>query len=222
YLAGNFQAATNHGNDWSPETGPEMIRDLRPGLLNNMYYIYIWLPANTSFKVTQGRSWDINYGQNGGNLEAPGNDFNVPNAGYYRISIDRANMKYDIREGRMGFVGGATGAGWDPPGVFPNYAMGLAATNLFVGLTNLNTDQWKLIDNTAWNNGSNSVDETRSYGTESGPGSTLQVNGDNFASPAAAGRYRVIWDGRNPDDVKYDMSPATEMRLVGDGIDEPG
>src|SRR5690606_33193805 len=84
------------------------------------------------------------------------------------------------------------------------------------------TDQWKLIDNTAWNNGSNSVDETRSYGTESGPGSTLQVNGDNFASPAAAGRYRVIWDGRNPDDVKYDMSPATEMRLVGDGIDEPG
>jgi hypothetical protein len=106
--------------------------------------------------------------------------------------------------------------------VFPNYRAGLAATNLFVGLTDLNTDQWKLIDNTEWNNGSNSVTETRSYGTQSGSGSTLQVNGDNFAAPAAAGRYRVIWDGRNVDNVKYEMSPATEMRLVGDGIDEPG
>lgn len=224
YLPGSYQAATGQGNDWSPETAPELIRDLRPGLLNNMYYIYIWLPAGAQFKVTQGRSWDVNYGGTGGNLQQNSPDnFSVASAGYYRISIDRNAMRYDIREGRMGFVGGATGAGWTPPNVFPNYRKGLAATNLFVGLTDLNTDQWKLIDNDAWNDGSNSVGETRSYGTGGGSGSTLEINGpNNFVAPPSAGRYRVIWDGRNVDNVRYEMSPATEMRLVGNGIDEPG
>lgn len=220
YLPGSYQGATNQGNDWSPETAPELIRDLRPGLLNNMYYIYIWLPAGAQFKVTQGRSWDVNYGGTGGDLvqNSPDN-FSVASAGYYRITIDRANMKYDIREGRMGFVGGAIGAGWSPENVFPNYRMGLAATNLFVGLTDIAVDGWKLIDNDIWNNGSNTLDETRSYGTPGGSGSTMEVNGGNFNPPASAGRYRVIWDGRDPDNIRYEMSPATEMRLVGDGIE---
>ena len=224
YLPGSYQAATGQGGDWSPETAPELVRDLRPGLLNNMYYIYIWLPAGAQFKVTQGRSWDVNYGGTGGNLvqNSPDN-FSVASAGYYRVTIDRNTMKYDIREGRMGFVGGGTGADWNPPNVFPNYRMGLAATNLFVGLTDLTTNNWKLIDNNEWNNGSNTVNETRSYGTTGGSGSTLQVNGsDNFNAPPSAGRYRVMWDGRDVNNIKYEMSPATEMRLVGNGIDEPG
>ena len=33
-----------------------------------------------------------------------------------------------------------------------------------------------------------------------------------------AGRYRVIWDGRNPDALKYQIMSATEMRVVGDGM----
>lgn len=220
YLPGGYQGSTNQGNDWSPETAPEFIRDLRSGLLNNLYYLYIWLPANAQFKVTQGRSWDINYGGSGGNLEQnSGTNLSVSAAGYYRISIDRRNMTYDIREGRMGFVGGGTGAGWSPESVFPNYRMGLAATNLFVGLTNLTTDQWKMIDNDAWNNGSNTISETRSYGTSEGSGSSPEVNGGNFNAPGSAGRYRVIWDGRDRDNIKYEMSPATEMRVVGNGID---
>lgn len=218
YMPGGYQAATGNGNDWDPPTAPEFIRDLRTGLLNNMYYLYIYLPAGAEFKITQGRSWDINYGGSGGTLSSGGANLSVPTAGFYRISINRNTMQYDIREGRMGFVGGATGAGWDPPGVFPNYALGNAGTNLFVGLTDLTSDGWKLIDNNAWNNGSNAVDETRSYGTTAPSGSTLQINGDNFANVAAAGRYRVIWDGRDRDNVKYEMSPATEMRIVGDGM----
>ena len=118
----------------------------------------------------------------------------------------------------MGFVGGATGAGWDPPSVFPNYAMGAAGTNLFVGITDLGSGGWKLIDNNEWNNGSNTFNETRSYGTNGGSGSTLQVNGDNFNDVASAGKYRVIWDGRDVNNIKYEISPATEMRVVGDGI----
>ena len=118
----------------------------------------------------------------------------------------------------MGFVGGATGAGWNPPNVFPNYAMGFAATNLFVGLTDLTIDGWKMIDNDSWNNGSLDVDNTRSYGSASVVSGPMLINGDNLPAVSAAGRYRVIWDGRDRDNIKYETSPATEMRVVGDGI----
>ncbi len=222
YLPGGYQGSTGNGNDWDPPTAPELIRDLRGPVFNKMYYIYIYLPANAEFKITIGRSWNINYGGTGGNLVANGANLTVASAGFYRISVDISALKYDIKAGRMGFVGGATGAGWNPPGVFPTYALGNSGTNLFVGLTNFTSGGWKLIDNDQWDNGSMTVSETRSYGTPGGDGSTLQVNGANFNDYPSAGRYRVIWDGRDRDNIKYFTSPATEMRLVGDGMNVPG
>lgn len=222
YMPGSYQSSTGNGTDWTPGDAPEFVRDLRPEVLNKLYYMYIYLPANAEFKITQGRSWDVNYGGTGGNLSTGGDNLRVSAAGWYRISIDVANMKYDIREGRMGFVGGATGADWTPGNVFPNYALGAAGTNLFVGLTNFTTGGWKLIDNNTWNDGSNSVAETRSYGSSGGSGSTLVVNGPNMPDITTAGRYRVIWDGRDVNNVKYEISPATEMRVVGDGINQAG
>ncbi len=225
YLPGGYQSGTGNGNDWDPPTAPELIRDLRSGVFNDMYYIYIFLPANAEFKVTTGRSWDVNYGGSGGNLaQNSGTNLKVTTAGFYRITVNRTTLKYDIRAGRMGFVGGATGAGWNPPNVFPTYAMGNAGTNLFVGINTFVANQgWKLIDNNAWDNGSKAVDETRSYGTAGGDGSTLEVNGSNFAditnSPV---RNRIIWDGRDVNNVKYFTSPAAEMRLVGDGMNQAG
>ncbi|GAB2838746.1 SusE domain-containing protein [Ferruginibacter profundus] len=227
YLPGSYQASTGNGNDWDPPTAPELIRDLRAGVFNDMYYIYIYLPAGAQFKVSEGRSWNIAYGTGaapGSITSNNGGNFSVTNAGFYRITVNRTTLKYDIREGRMGFVGGATAAGWNPPGVFPTYAMGTAATNLFVGINTFPSNGgWKLIDNNAWDNGSKAVDETRSYGTPNGDGSTLEVNGANFAditnSPV---RNRVIWDGRDVNNVKYFMSPAAEMRVVGDGINQAG
>ncbi len=226
YMPGGYQSSTGNGNDWDPPTAPEFIRDLRPGLLNDMYYMYIYMPAGLEFKFTQGRAWDINYGGNGaGDLTLNGgSNFTVPVSGFYRITINASTMKYDIREGRMGFVGGATGAGWNPPGVFPNYALGNSGTNLFVGLTDFTTGGWKLIDNDSWNGGSstNEVFETRSYGATGGDGSTLGINGPNFPDITTAGRYRVIWDGRDRDNIKYFISPGAEMRVVGDGINQAG
>lgn len=219
YLPGSYQAETGQGNNWDPGTAPELIRDLRPGALNKLYYTYIYLPAGAEFKVTQGRSWDVNYGGSGGALAQNGPNFRVDNAGWYRISIDRTSLQYDIREGRMGFVGGAFAHGWNPPDVFPNHAMGLAATNLFVGLIDFtNTGEWKLIDNNSWNNGDINVFNTRSYGANGGSGSTMEINGGNFPGVSDAGRYRVIWDGRNRDNIRYEISPAAQMRVVGDGI----
>jgi hypothetical protein len=219
YLPGSYQAQTGNGNDWSPETAPELIRDMRPEALNSMYYTYIFLPAGAKFKVTQGRGWDINYGGSGGNLEQNGSDFEVTTAGVYRISIDLKTMKYDIREGRMGFVGGAVdGVGWNPGATFPAAQMGFAGTNLFVGIHEFSTGGWKMIDFNDWNDGSFTVTNARSYGSTGGSGSTMEVNGPNMPDITTAGRYRVIWDGRDPDNIKYEISPATEMRVVGDGI----
>jgi hypothetical protein len=218
YLPGSYQGATGNGNNWDPSTAPEFIRDLRPAALNKLYYMYIYIPAGAEFKITQGRSWDVNYGGSGGNLSAGGANLTVATSGVYRISIDRTTLQYDIRQGRMGFVGGATGAGWNPPNTFPTYAMGAPAKNLFVGLTDFTTGGWKLIDNDAWNNNDITVLNTRSYGSTGGSGSSMVINDANFSDISTAGRYRVIWDGRNVDNIKYEMSPATEMRVVGDGI----
>ncbi|MFM2117556.1 MAG: hypothetical protein RL316_746 [Bacteroidota bacterium] len=219
YMPGGYQSATGNGNNWDPGTAPELIRDIRPEAMNKLYYIYLYLPANAEFKVTQGRDWAINYGGTNNNLAQNGANFSVSTAGVYRISIDRANMKYDIREGRMGFVGGATGAGWNPGASFPTYAMGHPEKNLFVGLTNLNSaGGWKLIDFNNWNNGDVTVFNARSYGSTGGSGSTLEINGANMPDVSSTGRYRVIWDGRNVNSIRYEISPATEMRVVGDGI----
>jgi starch-binding outer membrane protein SusE/F len=218
YMPGSYQAATGNGNDWDPGTAPELIRDLRTAVFNSLYYTYIYLPAGAEFKFTQGRDWAVNYGGTGGTLSLSGANVSVSTAGVYRVTIDVKNLKYSIKSGRMGFVGGATGAGWNPPNVFPTYAMGAPATNLFVGLTDFATDGWKLIDSSAWNDGSNSASETRSYGSTGGDQSTMEVNGANFPNITTAGRYRVIWDGRDVNNIKYWISPATEMRLVGDGI----
>lgn len=223
YLPGGYQSSTGNGNDWDPPTAPELIRDLRASVFNKMYYIYIYLPANAEFKITIGRSWNVNYGGSAGVLSGAGANLTVPTAGYYRVSVNIATLQYNIMAARMGFVGGSTGAGWNPPGVFPTYALGNAATNLFVGLTNFTSGGgWKLIDNNQWDNGSQSVSETRSYGTAGGDGSTLEVNGANFNDYPSAGRYRVIWDGRDRDNVKYFTSPGTEMRVVGDGMNQAG
>jgi hypothetical protein len=219
YMPGGYQSATGNGNNWDPGTAPELIRDIRPEAMNKLYYMYIFLPANSEFKVTQGRAWDINYGGTGGVLQQNGANFSVSTAGVYRISIDRANMRFDIREGRMGFVGGATGANWSPSASFPNFALGHPERNLFVGLTNLNSaGGWKLIDNNDWNSGDITASNARSYGANGGSGSTMLVNGPNMPDVSASGRYRVIWDGRDVNNIKYEISPATEMRVVGDGI----
>jgi hypothetical protein len=117
----------------------------------------------------------------------------------------------------MGFVGEQPPDG--PPNVFPDYAW---CTGVKVRWRTTTADGWKLIDNDHWNDGSNHVAETRSYGSNGGSGSAVESNGPNFPNISSAGRYRVIWDGRDVDNTVYQISPATEMRLVGDGINQPG
>ena len=222
YMPGSYQSSTGNGIDWDPGTAPEFIRDVRPEAMNKLYYMYIYLPGNSYFKVTRGRSWDTNFGAGSNNNIEPGtmnNNFFVSTAGVYRVSIDMANMKFDIRQGRMGFVGGASGAGWNPGNVFPNYGMSHIEKNLFIGITNFGADIWKMIDNNDWPNADISAFNNRAYGSTGGSGSTMTVNDfNNMAAISTAGRYRVFWNGRDVNNIKYEVYPAAEMRVVGNGI----
>ncbi len=223
YMPGSYQGATGNGTNWTPQDAPELIRDQRVGANNNVYYIYINLPAGTAFKITEGRAWTTAYGSTGPTTASTsGADFTVAAAGYYRISLNRTTGTYDIRAGRMGFIGGATPTGWNPPGVFPNNALANAGTNLFIGVTTFGSGGWKLIDTDAWDNGGFATNETRSYGGANTTNGPVAINGGNFPDFATAGRNRVIWDGRDVNNVKYEMSSATEMRIVGDGLNMPG
>lgn len=223
YLAGSFQSASGYGNDWDPTTGPEMIRDLRSGLINNMYYVYMYFPAGAEFKFTQGRSWDVNYGTGatpGTLTTANGGNIKITTAGVYRVCINRTTMTYDVQAGRMGFVGGAvTNVGWDPSKVFPTAQMKFLSDNKFLGIYDFTADGWKMIDADHWNNGGNSTDVTdpHSYGSTGASGSTLVINADNMPNITTAGRYRIVWDGTDVNNVKYSLSPADKMYVIGSG-----
>ncbi len=230
YMPGGYQSALGQGSDWTPTNAPELIRDQRSGGANNsIYYTYVYLRANDEFKITEGRDWAVNYGAasspsgTAGNLG--GDNFKVTTSGNYRISINRTTRKYDIRLGRMGFVGGAVpGNGWSPATTFTdaNSQMGLVRRDQFIGVNDFNADGWKMIDNNDWNSGNVDITNNRSYGSSGGDGSPLEVNGANMPNVTSAKRYRVIWDGTNPNSIKYFMNPATEMRVVGDGINQAG
>ncbi len=223
YMPGSYQGATGNGTDWTPGDAPELIRDQRTGANNNVYYIYIYLPANSQFKITEGRAWATAFGSTGATTASTsGGNFSIVAAGYYRITLNRTAGTFDIRAGRMGFIGGATPTGWNPPGVFPNNALVNSGTNLFIGLTTFTSGGWKLIDTDAWDGGGYATNETRSYGGTSTTGGSVIINGGNFPDFAAAGRQRVIWDGRDVDNVKYSVSSGTEMRIVGNGMNMPG
>lgn len=227
YMPGSYTTPS-----WDPPTAPEMVRDMRSGGgVNSIYYTYVSLPANTEFKTTQGRAWDVNYGPSTSTTGTSGilalgssNNFKIASAGIYRVSVDRVNMTYDIRTGRMGFVGDAIpGVGWSPSATFstPAAQMTLLGRDKFIGIANFNVGGWKLIDNNDWNSGPISISDTRSYGATtdgSGNGTSMVINADNMPNISTAGRYRVIWDGSNVNDIKYVFNPANEMRVVGDGI----
>lgn len=232
YMPGGYQSATGYGTDWTPADAPEFIRDTRSAAMNKIYYTYVYLPAGAQFKITQGRSWTTSWGPStattgtSGSLTAgSSNNFSVSTAGVYRISFDISNLTYDVRSGMMGFVGGAVpGNNWTPATSFTdvNSTMGLVRRDQFIGVNDFTASGWKIIDNTSWNNGNVDITNNRSYGSTGGDGSPMEINGANMPDIATAGRYRVIWDGTDPNNIKYFINSATQMRVVGDGINVSG
>jgi hypothetical protein len=72
-----------------------------------------------------------------------------------------------------------------------------------------------MIDNNDWPNGSVSYSRDFEDGLN---GKLREDGGPNFKWEGATGPVRVIWDGRDVKQPKYLITPATEMRVVGNGM----
>jgi hypothetical protein len=218
---------------WNPPQSIRLIEDSRfPGT----FFIYTkliasgggikFLSENTDWNTPTQKVYGNSGGDgNGGNLLQSSNSGNITIAadGVYRITVDLTANKYYLQTavangiGGMGMIGQFQG--WSQPAVKMNYV----STDLFIYIATMGTnDEFKFHDGNDWTNSSNNLN--RWYATDNtnkmviDPGSGF----NNFKWTGATGRVRAIWDGTDPLNLKYDLSSAAEMRVVGDGINQVG
>lgn len=217
---------------WDIALSTRMIEDPRfPGT----YFTYINLSGSSELKFVNGQAWPpasgaVDWGQDPtapvGNITDVGeSNVQVSGAGVYRITFDLSNKKYYLQTavsngiGGMGMIGAFQG--WSQPATKMSYL----GVNKFIYLANMNTnDEFKFHDGNDWDNGANN--KNRWFAVDNGNGGKMVVDPgsgyDNFKWTGGAGRVRAIWDGSNTTNLTYSLTPATEMRVVGNGINQAG
>lgn len=222
-----FMVGSATPGDWTIENSSQLIPDPRfPGT----FFTYITLKSG-EFKFVNGQAWPpaagaIDWGMDpvggAGTITADGeSNISVSTAGIYRVSIDLTNKKYFVQTagsggiGGLGLVGGFQG--WSPS---TNVRMGTLAPNKMLALQDMTSgDEFKFHDGFEWDNGANN--KSRWFGPETDGGTKLIVDGGsakNVKWTGATGRVRAIFDGTDVKNLTYTLTPATEMRVVGNGM----
>lgn len=99
YVPGAYQG-------WDP--AGEDAANLYSYNFDDVYEGIIYFDAAGEFKITDGPSWDVNYGGSGGTLEQNGGNLSVAAAGAYEIQADLGSMTYSITAtDHWGVIGGA-------------------------------------------------------------------------------------------------------------------
>jgi starch-binding outer membrane protein SusE/F len=210
---------------WDINTAPEVIADKANGRLAKVFYTYVKLNAGDAFKFAKIRGdWGSAYGNTGsagaGEFTTgynQGGDFSVTASGVYRITLDLNANKVYIQQKQVGLVGSLQG--WNPASGLTG---GLLENNRFLIIAPVvPSDEFKFHDGPVWDNGAPNLARWWGKGTTAG---TLDTdgNGANVNNTVGTGRVRAIWDGRDPQSVKYDLTSANEMRVVGNGINQTG
>ena len=217
---------------WDIGQSTRMIEDPRfPGT----YFSYMQLSGGNEIKFVNGQNWPpfagaIDWGQDpaatAGTI-TDNNENNIPVAtsGVYRVTFDLTNKKFYLQTavsngiGGMGMIGQFQGWGQ------PANKMSYLSVNKFIYLANMNSnDEFKFHDGNAWDNATNSLN--RWFSVDNNNGAKMVVDPgsgyDNFKWTGASGRMRAIWNGSDPLNLKYDLTPASEMRVVGNGMNIPG
>jgi starch-binding outer membrane protein SusE/F len=216
YLVGSFTG-------WNINNPMEMVVDKKADRYSKVFYAYVKLNAGDEFKFVKTKGdWGSAYGVTGGSGGAfttglnQGGNFQIASSGVYRLTINVGNNTAYLQQKQPGIVGQMQG--WDPGA--PIVGAYLAPNKFLIVAPSATTDEFKFHDGPVWDNGS--PDKARWWGIGSGPGLLdLDGNGANLKANAAP-RIRAIWDGTDVQQVKYELMPAAEMRIVGDGIDMPG
>jgi len=222
YLVGGSSPA-----GWTPAAATPLMPDTRfPGTFFTYAYLNSggggikFLTENTDWNTpTQTIFGDANGSGTSGTITSAGggNNINVAADGVYRITVDLSNSKYFLQTGGIGAVG-LVGAfqGWSPSTAIK---MSNFAPNRFLQITNMTTnDEFKFHDGDAWDNSANNL--SRWYDVNAS--NAIIINGtgagNNFKWAGATGPVRAIFDYGDVNNPQWSLTPATEMRVVGDGI----
>jgi len=156
---------------------------------NSQYEGYLYFATgSTQFKLAQG-SWNVNWGDDGsltGKLKHGGDNFNVADAGYYKVNCDTAAMTYTILKTTWGVIGDATPGGW---GTDTPMAYDTASKTWKVTLDLLGGKGLKFRANGGWD---------LNYGDNGQKLGLLKAGGDNITIPED-GSYNVTMKLGYPD-----------------------
>ncbi len=212
YLVGNI-TGWDINNPW------EIITDKKADRFGKVFYTYVKLTAGDEFKFFKIKGdWGSGYGNNGVSGAGfttgfnVGGNFVIATSGVYRLTLDVANNMAYVQLKQVGIVGQMQG--WNP--TTPLYG-GYVARDKFIIVTNsAASDEYKLHDGSAGAQWTFGVKDDRWWG-DAGSGN-LDNDGNSPNFMAGTTRVRMIWNGTNGQQVKYEKMPATEMRVVGNGI----
>ncbi len=185
YIPGDYQG-------WDPTRENTIIYSERS---NNIYSGYIHVYGGSGFfKINEGPSWDVNYGDNGadGTLDQNGDNINVgADFGTFKLDVDMNELTYTLGAPiKWRIIGSATPGGWDADTDMtfnPDENVMEITTDLVVG-------ELKFRGNADW--GSN-------FGDDNGDG-VLEANGGNIQVPEA-GNYTIRMDWKTPGQVSYTL-----------------
>ena len=209
YIVGSMQG-------WDINNPWEIISDRADSRWGKVFYSYVKFNAGDEFLFVQTKGdWNSKYGATGGSgttfdIGAPGNgnNFVIPATGVYRVTIDLGANKAYVQQKQVGVVGDMQS--WDPSN--PIYGSLLQKDQFLILANSSGSDAFKFHDGPAWDN--SSPDKARWWGQGDAPG-LLDKDG-NGANLIATGTpmTRAIWDGTDPQQLKYSLSKA-QLRVVG-------
>jgi hypothetical protein len=207
---------------WDINNPFELITDKKSDRYGKVFYTYFKVNTTAQFLFIKTKGdWGSKYGITGGSAPTydvgynAGGDFNISTPGVYRLTIDVGTMKAHIQLKQPGVVGNMQG--WNPASPITG---GYIKRDQFLIIAPSNgTDAFKFHDGPVWDNGT--PDKARWWGDAGNGNLDVDGNGGDIVANTSP-RTRLIWDGTNGQQVKYEKSPAAEMRVVGDGINQPG
>ena len=217
YVVGALQSPA-----WDIDHPLEMITDKKSDRYGKVFYTYVKLNSGDGFKFFKTKGdWGSGFGNNGVSGAGfttgynVGGDFSVSAAGIYRLTLDvEHNMAY-VQQKQVGVVGGMQG--WNPSA--PTYG-GYVERDKFIIITPSAGEEFKFHDGSAGAQWTFGVKDDRWWGNAGD--NKLNYDGGDPNIVSNATRTRLIWDGTNSQQVKYEKIEATEMRVVGNGMDVVG
>lgn len=155
------------------------------------YEGYLNFPdANTEFKITPAKSWDLNYGDaGGGSLVSNGGNIKAAEAGYYRLTVDLNALSFALTRTSWSITGSAVG-GADKAMTFN------ATTKKWSVTTTMSAGSFYFRANNA---------NTISLSDDDNNG-VLSTGTTGVISITTAGTYTITMDLSNPGNYIYTLS----------------